>query len=177
MLYRRHFVVVTSGLVLLVAISTHGCAIALETVNFHVGVGETNSNEDFDLYEVHAAFKLPWRWDASKWVIDSRFNATLGALRGGGETGALGTVTLGVVAHQRSGRLLFSIAAGLGLLSEDEFGDQDFGGSTQATAVLGMSFPISRRFLIGIQYRHISDMDIHEGEDINLVALELGYKM
>lgn len=158
----------------LAALSLMICAPAYaDSIGVRGAIAETNSDEDFDAYEVFVVFDLPWAWNAGTGRIQTQLEIAGGVLDAGGETGALGT--LGPRVAFITDRVSFDAGAGVAALGETEFGDKDFGGSSQFILHTGLTFTLTERLNAGVRYRHMSDADIHDGEDLNLVLLELSY--
>ena len=71
-------------------------------IGVRAGLSTTDSEEDFEQYEVFATYGLPWKWElTSGWFLSTRINLSAGALRGGGDTGFIGSagpsITLSLV--------------------------------------------------------------------------------
>lgn len=138
-------------------------------------VSESNTDEDFEAGEVFVVLDLPWGWGDQGLRAQTQFELSAGALHAADETGFIGT--LGPRMAFTSGSVTLDLGLGVAGLGETGFGEQDFAGSTQFIAHAGLAFALTRRFNIGVRYRHMSDAETHEedGEDLNLVLLEASY--
>lgn len=75
-------------------------------------------------------------------------------------------------------RFFLDLGGGIAVLSEDEFGRQDFGGSLQFIAQGGVGVMLTERIKAGIRLRHMSDAGIHDsGGDMNIFLVELRYDL
>ena len=135
--------------------------------------------EAFYEYDVWAAIRLPWqRYSTSGWGVGTRLLTSAGYLEGGG-SGALVVSVLPLVAFgTRDGRFTVDLGAGLAVLSQSEFANQDFGGPVQGALTLGVSIPLYKRFGVGYRYMHYSDWGLYGPTTIgaDLHMLELFYR-
>jgi len=142
-----------------------------DSIGVRGAVADTKSEEDFEAYEVFVVADLPWGWDTDGGSrIQTQIEITGGALRAAGETGFLGT--LGPRLAFVTDRITFDLNVGVAALGRTRFGDQDFGGRSQFIGQAGLSFALTKRLNAGIRYRHMSDVDMHDGHDLNLVLVE-----
>lgn len=140
-----------------------------------VSVLDTNTQEDFNAYELFLVFDLPWAWQQQTGSrIQTQLELTGGMLDAAGETGSL--VTLGPRIAFITDRVSFDVGVGVAAVGQDRFGDHNFGGTSQFTAQAGLDFALTRRFNAGVRIRHMSDAKTHDnGQDLNLVLVELSY--
>ncbi|HSH42018.1 MAG TPA: acyloxyacyl hydrolase [Arenicellales bacterium] len=152
------------------------CAAAnADSIGVRGAVADTKSDEDFDAYEMFVVLDLPWAWrDRGTSRIQSQIELTGGVLDTAGQTGFLGT--LGPRLAYTGERYSLDVGVGVAVLGETEFGRQDFGGSSQFIAQAGFSLGLTDRIDAGVRFRHMSDADMHHGEDLNLVLLEMSYE-
>ena len=112
----------------------------------------TDKEGAMDRVDIFWSWRSPYAWEFSPgWDIGARMNASVGALRGQGETGAIGTLvpTLAIGDTDNG----FSVEAGVGaaLLSKWEFGGvEDFGGPLQFILDLGVNFRAYKRLGAGL---------------------------
>lgn len=145
-----------------------------DSIGARGAVADTQSDEDFQAYEMFVVLDLPWAWNRGASRIQTQLEVTGGVLDAAGETGFLGT--LGPRVAFVSDRLSLDVGVGVAALGETVFGEQDFGGSSQFIAQAGVSFALTRRLNAGLRFRHMSDAEIHDdGEDLNLVLVELSW--
>lgn len=145
-----------------------------DSIGVRGAVADTKSDEDFQAYEVFVVLDLPWAWDRGTSRIQTQLEVAGGALDAAGETGFLGV--LGPRVAFVTDRLSLDAGVGVAALGETQFGEQDFGGSSQFIAQAGLSVAVTSRLNAGLRFRHMSDAEMHDnGEDLNLVLLELSY--
>jgi len=125
--------------------------------------------ESFRAYDVVATFRLPWqRYSASGWGVGTRMLTSAGVLQGAGET-ALVVSAIPVVAFgSQDGRFTFDFGAGLALVSEHRFAQQDFGGPLQGALTFGAGIPLYRQFGVGYRFQHYSDAGAYGPDSIGV---------
>ena len=132
--------------------------------------------EAFTEYDVWAAFRLPWEaYGRSSWGVGTRLLTSAGYLEGAG-SGALVVSVLPLVAlGTRDGRFTVDLGAGLAVLSQTKFAQQDFGGPVQGALTFGVGIPIYKRFGVGYRFMHYSDWGAYGpntiGADLHTVEL------
>lgn len=135
----------------------------LMSVGLRARVGEkrvlgTEAPESFREYDVVASIRLPWDGDsASGWGVGTRLLASAGVLQGADKT-ALVVSLIPVIAfgsHDR--RFTVDFGAGLALISERRYAQQDFGGPLQGALTFGVGVPLYRRVGVGYRFLHYSD--------------------
>ena len=133
-----------------------------------------------DRVDIFWSWRSPYAWEFTPgWDVGARMNASVGALRGQGETGAIGTLvpTLAIGDTDNG----FSVEAGVGaaLLSKWEFGDvEEFGGPLQFILDLGVNFRAYKRLGLGYRFQHWSDGGIHgvDNRGVEMHMLEFSYR-
>ena len=157
--------------------------IPMELIAIGVRYG-TNAATDkegaMDRVDIFWSWRSPYAWEFSPgWDIGARMNASVGALRGQGEIGAVGTLvpTLAIGDTDNG----FSVEAGVGaaLLSKWEFGGvEDFGGPLQFILDLGVNFRAYKRLGLGYRFQHWSDGGIHGADNrgVEMHMLEFSYR-
>ncbi len=132
--------------------------------------------ESFREYDIVAGFRLPWqRYAASGWGAGTRLLASAGILQGADKT-ALVVSGIPVVAFgSRDGRFTLDMGAGLALVSEHRYEQQDFGGPLQFALTFGAGVPLYRRTGVGYRFLHYSDAGLYGphtiGVDFHMVEL------
>jgi hypothetical protein len=155
-----------------------GLAVAAETweIGAQGGTSINSKDESFTQYEVLLNRRLPWAWRWRGAVdVGTRLTGTLGVLRGGGETGTVGTVGFGFVFGEGHD---FTLRAGSGLtaMSEDEYGDEDFGSHFQFTHHFGLSYRIWDNLSARVRVQHMSNAGLaSENPGLNLLMFGLHY--
>jgi len=143
-----------------------------------IGFSKTVHGEDFNQLEIVAAYRLPGSWILdSGWVLDSRLNASVGALHGGGDTAAIVTIGPGLAWVSPSQQ--FTVEAGISptLVSRHEFGDADFGGIFQFTSFVGLSSRIGNQITASLRIQHMSNASIYDpNPGLDQVMLGINYR-
>lgn len=123
--------------------------------------------ESFREYDVVASFRLPWQhYSPSGWGTGTRLLASGGILQGAEKT-ALVVSGIPVLAFgSKDGRFTLDMGAGLALVSEHRFAQQDFGGPLQFALTLGAGVPLYRRIGVGYRFLHYSDAGVYGPETI-----------
>ncbi len=89
--------------------------------------------------------------------MGTRVLTSAGYLEGAG-SGALVVSVLPVVAlGTRDGRFTVDLGAGVAVLSQSNFANQDFGGPVQGALTFGVGVPVYKRFGVGYRFMHYSD--------------------
>ncbi len=132
--------------------------------------------EPFYEYDVWAAFRLPWqRYGASNWGVGTRLMTSAGYLEGGGSGSLVVSVIPLLALGTRDGRFTVDMGAGLAVLSQSKFADQDFGGLVQGALTFGVSVPLYRRAGVGYRFMHYSDWGAYGpntvGADLHMIEL------
>lgn len=147
-----------------------------DSVGVRGSVGDFNTDEDLDLYELVYIHNLPWVRGQGAHRIQTQIEITGGVLDGGNETGFLGTLVPQV--SFQANRIFLDLGGGIAVLSEDKFGRQDFGDSPQFIAQGGAGVMLTERIKAGLRLRHMSDAGIHDsGDDMNIFLVELRYDL
>lgn len=132
--------------------------------------------ESFREYDVVASIRLPWqRYSPSGWGIGTRMLASAGVLHGA-DTTALVVSAIPVLAlGSQDGRFTVDFGAGLALISEHRFAQQDFGGPLQGALTFGVGVPLYRQVGVGYRFLHYSDWGAYGpdsiGVDFHMVEL------
>jgi hypothetical protein len=144
-----------------------------DSVGLRGAVADFQADEEFEVYELFVVFDLPWAWNQGETVIQTQLELTGGMMDAADQSGFLGT--LGPRLAIQSGTVTLDLGVGVAALGETEFGETDFGGSSQFIAQAGLSVAVLERFNLGLRVRHMSDAEIHDGEDLNLILVEASY--
>ena len=135
--------------------------------------------EPFSEYDVWAAFRLPWQaYDGSGWGVGTRLLTSAGYLEGAG-SGALVVSAIPLVAFgTQDGRFSIDLGAGVAVLSQSKFAEQDFGGPVQGALTFGVGISVYKRFGVGYRFMHYSDWGAYGPTTIgaDLHTLELIYR-
>ncbi len=155
--------------------------LELLSVGVRARVGEKTvlgkeAPESFREYDAVASIRLPWqRYSPSGWGIGTRLLASAGVLHGA-DTTALVVSAIPVLAFgSQDGRFTADFGAGLALLSEHRYAQQDFGGPLQGALTFGVGVPLYQRIGVGYRFLHYSDWGAYGpdsiGVDFHMVEL------
>lgn len=153
-------------------------AIALR---FPVGEGRVLGKEQplsFQEYDAVATVGLPWeRPFGGAWNVTARMLASVGALRGPGETTVVASAIPALAFVHRDRGLAIEGGVGLAVLGRYDYPGQDYGGHAQFAIAFGVSMPVWRRFGIGYRFVHYSDAGAYGPQTIgaDFHMLELVY--
>ena len=136
--------------------------------------------EAFQEYDAVVNFRLPWGlFSQSGWGAGTRLMASVGALRGVGETALVVSLIPVLALGSQDGRLILDMGIGGALLSKYRFGTQDYGGPFQFALTLGAGVPLYERLGLGYRYMHYSDAGVNgphtTGADFHMV--EFTYRL
>lgn len=129
-----------------------------QAVGIRDGVSATSRSEFFHKYELYATYGLPWSWRAaSGWGLALQLDGSAGALHGGGETGAIGS--LGPVVSLDKGRsgLAFKLGADLSGVSRYRYGNVDLNGYLLFIGHVGLLCRFAGGPGIGYRFQHMSN--------------------
>jgi hypothetical protein len=146
-------------------------------VGLRAGLSTTDNEEDFEQYEVFATYGLPWTWElTSSWFLGTRINLSAGALRGGGDTGFIGSTGPSITLSMVQDRILLDGGISAALLTEHKFGQENFGGPIQFISHVGISFKLSENLGVGYRFQHMSNASIYNrNPGLELHMFELRY--
>jgi len=152
--------VLPSGLIPAVS---HALDLDLLSIGARARVGEKRvlgkeAPESFREYDVVATLRLPWqRYTASGWGIGTRLMTSAGILEGANKTALVVSAIPLIALGSEDGRFTLDFGAGLTLISEHRFAQQDFGGPLQGALTFGVSVPLVQRVGVGYRFMHYSD--------------------
>ncbi len=135
----------------------------LMSVSARARVGEKRvlgkeAPESFREYDVAATLRLPWQYyTPSGWGVGLRLMASGGILQGANKTALVVSAIPLLALGSEDGRFTVDIGAGLALISEHRFAQQDFGGPLQGALTLGVTVPLYQRVGVGYRFMHYSD--------------------
>lgn len=159
----------------------HAENLDLLSVGVRARVGEKRvlgevQPESFREYDVVASIRLPWEdYSRSGWGVGTRLLASAGVLQGAGKN-ALVVSAIPVLAFgSQDGRFTADVGAGLALISEHRYAQQDFGGPLQFALTFGAGVPLYRRVGAGYRFVHYSDAGAYGrhtiGADFHMIEL------
>ena len=133
-----------------------------------------------DRVDVFWSWRSPYAWEFTPgWDVGARLNASVGAMRGQGETSAVGTLVPTLAIGDTEDVFSFEAGAGVALFSKWEYGTvEDFGGPLQFILDLGVNFHVYKRFGLGYRFQHWSDGGIHgvNNRGVEMHMLEFSYR-
>jgi len=144
----------------------------------------TNARTDkagaMDRIDVFWSWRSPFAWEFTPgWDMGVRLNASVGAIRGQGETGAIGTLVPTLAVGDIDNVFSFEAGAGLALFSRWEYGTvEDFGGPLQFILDLGVNYRVYKRFGLGYRFQHWSDAGIYgvNNRGVEMHLFEFSYR-
>lgn len=144
------------------------------------GTSFNDEDESFNQYDLYASLGLPWSWQWGRALrVDTRLTTVLGVLDGGGDTGLAGSLGFEFVFGSVTGNSPLELRAGSALtaLSEDAFGDEDFGGPLQFTHHISLYYWFLQNLSIAAKVQHMSNAGIYdENPGLNMAMLALVYR-
>ena len=133
-----------------------------------------------DRVDVFWSWRTPYAWEFKPgWDVGARLNASVGAIRGQGETGAVGTFVPTLAIGDTDNAFSFEAGLGIAMFSKWEYGTvEDFGGPLQFVFDFGVNYRIYKRFGIGYRIQHWSDGGIHgvNNRGVEMHMLEFSYR-
>jgi hypothetical protein len=147
----------------------------LESGGLRGGLSRHHSDNRFTQIEAYANWGLPRRWSLStNWSLRPRLELSTGWLTGRGDDGFIGTVGPSLVLSRQ--RLPFVLVAGVSptLLSEDTYGDKDFGIPFQFTSHAGLYWQPGSRLELGYRFQHMSNAGLgghNPGLNVHMFAV------
>lgn len=140
----------------------------------------TDKEGAMDRLDIFWTWRTPFSWEFTPgWDIGARMNASVGALYGQHETGAMGTLVPTLAIGDTGNKFALEGGVGVALLSKWEFGGvEDFGGPLQFILDVGVNFRVAKHFGMGYRYQHWSDGGIH-GDDnrgVEMHMIEFSYR-
>ncbi|MBT3311581.1 MAG: acyloxyacyl hydrolase [Desulfobacterales bacterium] len=149
------------------------------SVGVRGGPSAIDKDENFNMLDVFLVYGLPWSLNlTSNIALNTRVNASLGVMEGGGDTGVIATAGPGFVIERAGGRFQLDIGGGFVLMSEDVYGNQDFDEKTQLYCHIGFNYLIDRNWITGYKFYHLSNAGFHDknpGLDYHLFEISYRY--
>ena len=133
--------------------------------------------ETFSEHDVTVVARTPWEYALSPSLgAGVRLFGSVGFLEGPDGFAAVATAIPLLAIGTADGRFAIDGGAGLGLLGEHEWAQQDFGGPLQFALTVGMSAPLHRRLGIGYRFMHYSDAGAYSSKTVG-ADLHMGVVM
>ncbi len=145
-------------------------------VGIRGGFPATHTASDPTQFEFYARYSLPWRW-GSRWILDTGFNISVGVLSSHADNSMIGTLGPVLTLNQSNSPIRLSLGTDVAFLSDDELGQDDFGGLIHFINHVGLNLQLSHNWEVGYRFQHMSNAGLDEhnpGLDMHL--LQLGYR-
>lgn len=142
-------------------------------------LGEEQS-DSFHEYDLVANMGLPWTGPSSLgWDVRARLLASVGVLDGPNKNALVASAIPALAFVMRDAKLVVDLGAGLALLTEHRYEQQDYGGPLQFALTLGVGVPVAQRVGLGYRFLHYSDAGIYGpdtiGADFHMVEMMVRY--
>ena len=153
-------------------------AVELKVLGVRGGISDHRNQDTFQQYEVFLTGSLPWSWQiASGWRLRTILEANAGILHGGGQSAFVGSAGPGISLIGFGDRINIPMGVNLTFISEDTFGDDDFGGPIQFTSHIGLNINFTRRIMMGYRLQHMSNAGLYSSNPgVNIHMLGIGYR-
>ena len=153
-------------------------AFELKVLGVRGGVSDNRNQDTFYQYEAFLTARMPWDWRmASDWRLGTLLEANAGVLHGDGESAFVGSAGPGISITGYGDKLEIPMGVNLTVISEDTFGDDDFGGPIQFTSHIGLNINVTRRMMIGYRLQHMSNAGLYSSNPgVNIHMLGIGYR-
>lgn len=133
-----------------------------------------------DRVDVFWNWRTPYAWEYTPgWEVGARLEASIGAIRGQGQTGAVGTLVPRIAIGDTDNVFAFEGGVGIAVFTKWEYGTvEDFGGPIQFILDLGMNFRVYERLGLGYRLQHWSDGGIYGSGNrgVEMHLFELSYR-
>ncbi|HEX6690486.1 MAG TPA: acyloxyacyl hydrolase [Burkholderiales bacterium] len=132
--------------------------------------------EAFNEYDLVATVRMPWAGRSwSSWEMSARLLASAGIIRGADDTAFVASAIPALAFTHRKVPVSVDFGAGLALLSQHQFRDQDYGGPVQFALTFGIGGTVYRQVGIGYRFLHYSDASMYGshtiGADFHMIEL------
>ena len=146
-------------------------------IGLRAGLSTADSEEDFEQYELFATYGLPRSWElTSGWSLSPKINLSAGALRSGDDTGVIGSAGPSITLSMVQDRIFLDGGISAALLSEHQFGGENFGGPIQFVSHVGIGFKLGDNLGLGYRFQHMSNASIYNrNPGLELHMFEISY--
>ncbi len=147
-----------------------------DIVGVRGGFPATHTQSNPTQFEFYASYPLPWHW-GSRWILGTRFNTSIGVLSGNADNSIIGTLGPALTLNRSGNPVWLSLGTDVAFLSDDELGQDDFGGLIHFISHVGLNLQLSHDWEVGYRFQHMSNTGLDEhnpGLDMHL--LQLGYR-
>ena len=159
-------------------LSSEAMALDLQMLGLRGGISDHRNEEDFTQYEGFATWNLLWSWNlASNWSLTTYIEVNAGLLKGGGESGFVGSIGPGLNFTGFKDKISILMGVNPTVISKHTFGDEDLGGPIQFTSHIGIDLNFVRHCVIGYRFQHMSNFVFYDSNPgLNLHMIEIGYR-
>lgn len=142
-------------------------------------LGGLPPQEKHDFYAMQGfaiiGFPGAWEWPRG-WEGRYRWHFSAGTLTAKSDWGFFSTTGPSVAFTYWPWRLTFEVGTGAAYVSDEKYGDQDFGGPVQIVGHGGFSYHFPGHMVLGWRFHHFSDAGIYgKNRGVDLHFLELSY--
>jgi hypothetical protein len=175
----KYLVIFIAGLLSLpVVLEAAETSSGWSEAGIRMGIQAGPKREYFHLYEVFAAYDLPWNWQSSSgWEITSKLNTSLGALHTAAETGVIGSLGTSLYVTKPGLNLIPEVGINIDLMDKRHYGKQNFGSSLLFGAYICLPYHFDCGVGIGYRLLHLSNGHIfyppgtpNLGVDMHLIS-------
>lgn len=148
-------------------------------LNLDPGGIPPGEKEDFQQYEVLGILGFPGSWEWPRgWEGRYRWYASAGVIKAAGDKGFISTFGPGVAFTKWDWNLTLEFGTGAVFVSDETFGEQDFGGPVQILGHGGVSYHFPQHITLGWRFQHFSDATIYgtDNRGVDFHFLELRYR-
>jgi hypothetical protein len=143
-----------------------------------LGLSATSLDDMFWQAEAFVDWNLPWECESdTHYYLDSRIELSAGGLNGQGMTAFVGTLGPTLRFGNRQCPVALDFGLSPTLLSDHQFGTEDFGMRLQFTTHVGLEWQIAPRLTLGYRFQHMSNGGFNlPNPGLNLHVLALSYR-
>jgi len=143
------------------------------------GASIDEKDESFNQYDMALSYGLPWSWQWGRSIqVDTHLTTSVGVLEGGDDAGLVGQLGFAFVFGSAINKRPVEIRAGsaLTLISEHEYGDDDFGGPVQFTHHISLYYWLMDELSLMARLQHMSNAGLYsENPGLDMVMLGMIY--
>jgi len=163
---------------MLAGLAARGEDFRLEATGVRFGLSSHDPGHRFYQGEAYTRWQVPWPVNLGRdWVLEPQLDLSAGMLHGRSADGFVGT--LGPVLQLAPAGFPLQLEGGISPtgLSEDVFGDRDFGTRIQFTSHLGLRWEPTQHLELGYRFQHMSNAGLGDhNPGLNLHMFSVGYR-
>ena len=139
------------------------------------GASIDENDESYNQYDIDFSYGLPWSWQWGQAIqVDTNLTTSVGVLEGGDDAGLVGQLGFEFVFSSARRSCPFEIRAGsaLTLISEHEYGDDDFGGPVQFAHHISLYYWLMDELSLMARLQHMSNAGLYsENPGLDMVMI------